>query len=407
MRVLFLTWDGPQQSYLESLFFPIFAGLRPRGIDVRVLQLTWGNPEQLAAVHAAATQLELSLTTRRVPSSLRRLALPAAIAYGAGAALQQVAAQQIDALFPRSLIPMTMALGATRLRPELSLLFDADGFMADERLDFGGWRADGVSYRALRAVEAEGVRRARAVICRTEHARGILARRSRLAGSEAKIFVAPNPKDSTLFAPQTAAERQRTRAQYGIAAGAPWVVYVGSIGPQYCPELMLDACSRIHERRPDARFSLFTFHAAELERRLRSRPALAAALSLGQLQPAEVPRVLAAADLGLAPRQPHFSQLGISPIKVGEYLLCGTPVVASRVGDLPQQLAQTGAALLVDPDDAGAPAEVARWFVEQVLPARDTLRAEARALGLRWFDLKTAVDTYERALRYGAAPEAP
>jgi hypothetical protein len=35
------------------------------------------------------------------------------------------------------------------------------------------------------------------------------------------------------------------------------------------------------------------------------------------------------------------------------------------------------------------------------------LRAEARALGLRWFDLKTAVDTYERALRYGAAPEGP
>jgi glycosyltransferase involved in cell wall biosynthesis len=211
--------------------------------------------------------------------------------------------------------------------------------MADERLDFGGWRADGVSYRALRAVEAEGVRRARAVICRTEHARGILARRSRLAGSEEKIFVAPNPKDSTLFAPQTSAERERTRAQYGISTGAPWVVYVGSIGPQYCPELMLDACSRIHERRPDARFSLFTFHAAELERRLRSRPALAAALSLGQLQPAEVPRVLAAADLGLAPRQPHFSQLGISPIKVGEYLLCGTPVVASRVGDLPPKQA--------------------------------------------------------------------
>ena len=406
MRVLFLTWDGPQQSYLESLFFPIFAGLRPHGIDVRVLQLTWGRPEQLQPVHAAATQFGLSLTTRRLPASLRRLALPAAIAYGAGAALHQVSQQQIDALFPRSLIPMTMALGVTRLRPSLPLLFDADGFMADERLDFGGWRADGVSYRALRAVEAQGVRQARAVICRTEHARGILARRSRLAGSEDKIFVAPNPKDSSLFSPQTPAQRALTRAQHGVPESAPWIVYVGSIGPQYCPELMLTACERIHQRRPDARFSLFTFHAGELERRLSTRPSLASALKLGRLEPREVPQVLAAADLGLAPRQPHFSQLGISPIKVGEYLLCGTPVLASRVGDLPQQLASSGAALLVEPDDAGAPAEVARWFVDDVLPVREALRGEARELGLRWFDLSTAVATYERAMRYGTPTEA-
>lgn len=407
MRVLFLTWDGPQQSYLESLFFPIFAGLRPLGIDVSVLQLTWGSASQLQAVHAASQAFGLRLTTRRVPPSLRRWALPAVVAYGAGAALQQAAEQDIDLLFPRSLIPMTMALGANKVRPKLALLFDADGFMADERLDFGGWRADGVSYRALRAVEAAGVREARAVICRTEHARGILARRSRRAGSEAKIFVAPNPKDARVFVPRARVEREETRAQQGVSPEAPWIVYVGSIGPQYCPDVMLDAFARIHERRPDARLSVFTFQVEDVRARLRRLPNLAASVRVGRLEPREVSQVLSAADLGLAPRRPHFSQLGISPIKVAEYLLCGTPVVASRVGDLPEQLADSPAALLIDPDQPSAPGQIAAWFVDDVLPAREYLREQARELGLRWFSLTTAIATYERALRYGARPESP
>jgi hypothetical protein len=35
LRLLFVTWDSPGTSYLESLFLPIFAGLRPYGIATR------------------------------------------------------------------------------------------------------------------------------------------------------------------------------------------------------------------------------------------------------------------------------------------------------------------------------------------------------------------------------------
>src|SRR5690606_35943047 len=42
----------------------------------------------------------------------------------------------------------------------------------------------------------------------------------------------------------------------------------------------------------------------------------------------EVPSYLNAADLGFALRQPKFSMQGVAPIKLGEYLLCGLPVIA-------------------------------------------------------------------------------
>jgi len=289
------------------------------------------------------------------------------------------------------------------LQPSLDLLFDADGFMADERLDFGGWSANGAPYRVLRRVEAKGVRAARAVVCRSQAARRILSERARLTDAEEhKIYVAPNAKDVSEFAPGTPESRSQTRAAFGIPEQVPWLVYVGSIGPQYCPELMLQAYARVLEQRPDARLSCFTMHEGAL-RPLLARSALSASqVDVRPAAPAQVPAILAAADVGLALRRETPSQRGISPIKVGEYLLCGLPVVASRVGDLEQQLGASDAALLVDTADHGAAEQIAAWIVGHALGQRGALRTPARELGLRWFALEQCVATYAAMFQHAA-----
>jgi len=402
LRALFLTWDGPQQSYLESLFFPIFAALRERDIEIQVLQLTWADAARLSPVRAAANRFGIVYQSRHVPQALRKLALPAVVAYGAVAALSQMKRAGIGTLFPRSLIPMSMALTALKARPELDLVFDADGFMADERIDFGGWKASGSAYRVLRAVEASGARRARALICRTEKAREVLVERAGTdkAATRRKTFVAPNGKDEAVFAPRSAEERGQTRDRHGIGRDAPWVVYVGSIGPQYCPELMLESFARILEQRPDARFSCFTFQHTQVRDLLQQRGRLQHAVQVASVSPREIPELLAACDLGIALRRQVFSQSGVSPIKVAEYLLSGVPVVATPVGDLQEQLGASPAALLVDEAAPGAASQIATWFVEQVLPERERHRIEARCLGQRWFEISSCVDTYARAMAH-------
>lgn len=402
MRALFLTWDGPQQSYLESLFFPIFAGLGARGIEVHTLQLTWASREQLEPVRSAAARLGLQYSSARIPPALRRVGLPLSIAFGAGAAQRHLRREAIEVLFPRSLIPMSMALLLKSVLPGLDLVFEADGLMADERADFGGWSKSGPSYRLLRRVEAQGVRHSRAVVCRTAAAREILIARSEgdADRARAKIFVAPNAKDATEFSPGTPEERAQTRARHGVAPGVPWVVYVGSLGPQYLPEQMVAAMAHIRRRVPATHFSFFTFQEATIRALLAAEPELAAVTTVRTARPAEIPLLLAAADLGFALRLEALSQRAICPIKVAEYLLCGLPVVASHVGDLPEQLAREPAAFMLSrPSPATAEAS-AEWFANHVLPQRDELRASARALGLKWFDLARSVETYERVLRH-------
>jgi len=384
------------------LFFPIFAGLRAHDVDVSVLQLTWAADAQLEAVANAAHAHGVCYARRRVPPLLRKALLPSVLAYGAWSAARLMRDQGIRTLFPRSLLPMGMALMARRFLPSLDLMFDADGFMADERVDFGGWRPSGLPYRALRQIEARGTRQARAVICRTDSARELLvARGGGTVALREKIFVAPNGKDTTLFAPRGTGPNRAVRARYRVGEGAPWLVHVGSIGAQYCPELMLQTFARILAQRPDAHLSCFTFQGAALQALAERQGLPRGSFSVGPLAPNDVPEVLSAADLGFAFRLESSSQRGVSPIKVGEYLLCGLPVVTSRVGDLEMQLRGSPAARLVSLTTPEAAQSVADWFVASVLPERSELGRQARALGLRWFDLQRCVETYARAARHG------
>ena len=137
MRVLFITWDGPQVEYLESLFLPIFAGLRDNGIASDVLQFRWGSQEQMDAIArlcADAGSGYRAVTVARRFGGAGAVATALAGAYHVRRAVRYFGS---DVLMPRSLMPAlaTLAAGGAKLAP---ILFDADGLAADERVEFGG-----------------------------------------------------------------------------------------------------------------------------------------------------------------------------------------------------------------------------------------------------------------------------
>lgn len=403
-RLLFVTWDGPGQSYLPSLFFPIFSQLSALGYGVDVLQHTTATQASVDETAKAAVPFGVRYGAHRVAPHWGRLALPAIIVNGARRLVRVARQQGIEALFPRSLIPAAMALLACRLAPHLRLVFDADGLMADERVDFAGLSPSSPLYRLLRDAEAEATRKASAVIVRTSRARAILAARAGAGTSEDKIFVVPNGKDAALFAPRDADSCREARAARGIDSSAPWLVYVGSLGPQYFPEAMLRLAAEVQQRSSSARLTLFTRHQAAASELLRG--AGVRGVDVDALSPERVPQVLAAADLGIALRATTFSQAAVSPIKVAEYLLCGTPVVASPAGDLAVQLADCAGALLLARPGEEELRGAARWFTDDVLPNRDARRSVSRARALQLFSLETCVQGYAAALTQAFVQDA-
>lgn len=346
-----------------------------------------------------AQRFGVEYTLRRVSPTWRKLGLPVLIALGGRQLARTAHAAGARLLLARSIIPAAMSLVALRLDPRLDLIFDADGLMADERVDFSGWSPHSLNYNILRYIEANALRTARAVITRTRKSRTILGARAGAGTIEDKIFVVPNGKDATLFSPRAPEHVARIRHEWGVADSVPWIVYAGSLGPQYHPAQMLRLFALVQERAPRATLHWFTL--AEREARELLRENSLSNVHVATLAPERVPDVLAASDLGIAFRTTSFSQAAVSPIKVAEYLLSGLPVISTRAGDLEQQLDGCEGALLLSDLSESSLNRAANWFVNSVLPRREQCRVACRQLGLEWFALDRCIAGYYDALRYG------
>jgi len=393
-RTLFVTWDGPAQNYMEALFFPIFERAQSEHVDIGVFQFTWAGEEVRRRIAASAARHDLEYRGSDALRRPRQLAVPAMIAYGATRLIAEVDRGDWDTLMPRSIIPVAMCLIAMKARPHLRLVFDADGLMADERVDFAGWSATGLQYRLFRDWEAQGIRRATSVIVRSAHAKRILANRAGAHCDPDKIHVIPNAKDDTLFAPGDESSRAETRAKMGIDADAPLLIYAGSLGPQYHPLGMLQLFEQVHALDPSAHFLILSGMQEVAQELLPQINAEAREnVIIHRCSSDEVAPLMASADLGLSLRQPSFSQQAVCPIKIAEYLLCGLSVVMLRgVGDLDERLVDSPALRTLDQVSPESLEQAARWCIEDVMPKRASIRETSRQAGLDHFRLDDCAD---------------
>jgi len=107
---------------------------------------------------------------------------------------------------------------------------------------------------------------------------------------------------------------------------------------------------------------------------------------------ADIPDFLAAGDLGLSFRKPAPSLAGLSPIKLGEYLLMGMPVIASKgVGDTEELLGGKPFSFLYE---KGKEEECLEWVGQ--LAGQD--RKGIREFGLREFGLDRSVEGWVSGL---------
>jgi len=396
-KVLFVTWDGPQVSYLQSLFLPIFKGLAQRGHSFHVLQFTWGaKAEQMLAQDAceAAGCSYRSIPVLRTPVAAGSLVTAALGSRPVGRA---VAEHAIDIVLPRSTLPALATRLALRSLPSVGVLLDADGLPHDERVDFDGWSAEGLAYRLLRDLESAAVRRADAVLTRSRKAIDILCARAGAGTDPAKFHVVTNGRDAELFRPALAGERAAVRRELGIDGSAPLLVYAGSIGPQYCVPEMLTFFRLVLGRRSDAKLLLLTGSPDAAEHSLDGFADLRSSCHVLQVPSGQVPRYLGAGDLGLALRRPSFSMQAVAPIKLGEYLLCGLPVLATRaIGDTDQWIPD-GAGRRLASMSAEELTAAAEWFVDVVLGDAG-FGVRCRQAGLRNFSLDASIDAYAGAL---------
>ncbi len=220
------------------------------------------------------------------------------------------------------------------------------------------------------------------------------AKRSVLAPAMADARLIPSPLDTRCFCPAPKAE---ARATLGLPPNAHLLVFAAfqaRSNPYKDCATVEAAVHKLADLMPDADVLCVALgqEAPELRHgrvRVRFLP----------FQPqATVIRYLQAADVYLhAAKEENFG------LVTGEAQACGTPVIATAVGGLPEVIADGQRGLLVPPGDAGAMAAAAHRLLND--PAlRLRLGAQAAAYAARNWDQETVLDTL---LEWVAEPRLP
>jgi glycosyltransferase involved in cell wall biosynthesis len=392
VRLLFVTWDGPQVSYLESLFLPIFSGVRQHGIETSVIQFRWGSEAQREMVARECARHDIPYESVNVLHEWGAIGAALTAALGGRRIRRAVRTIRPDVIMPRSIMPAmaVLAAGGRRLAP---LCFDADGLPAEERVEFGGLRQSGLFYRALKAIETAAIMQASSVLVRSDFAAQYLSDHSGVPRD--RFHTVTNGRDPSVFTPGSPSDRLRGRRDLGISADAPLLIYVGSIGPQYSLNKMITAVRALRQRDARARLLVLT-GSPEQARAVISRldETILSSTIILRAAPQEVPRFIAAADAGLCFRANTLSMRAVAPVKLGEYLLCGVPVIGT--GGIGDTSAAEAAGVFVS-EGMGAEAQ-ADWIVRSVVPQRNDYRSRARKVGLEAFSVQKSVAEYVAAI---------
>jgi glycosyltransferase involved in cell wall biosynthesis len=255
--------------------------------------------------------------------------------------------------------PIAAAAAAAIGRPLVVSLHGSDVYVAERNAAFA-------------AITGVALRRAAAV---TACSRDLRDRAIRLGARPERCRVVPYGVDPTGFAADDAAGLA-LRRRLGIAPSTRLVLAFGRMVPKKGFEHLVDAMPSLLERQPAARLLLGGGGVLydELRARADALGVGPAVVMPGRIAWTDVPSYLAAADVCVLPSVTDAKgNVDGLPNVALEAMAAGKPLVATRVGGLPDVIEDGRNGLLVEPGAPGALADA----VGRLLASPD----EARRLG--------------------------
>jgi glycosyltransferase involved in cell wall biosynthesis len=171
-----------------------------------------------------------------------------------------------------------------------------------------------------------------------------------------KIFVVSNGANTFLFQPL---EQETCRKELGLDLKTPFVCFVGNLAPWQGVEYLIKAASHILSTFPECHFLIvgdgaMKHNLMKLSRELEVEDKF---IFTGVIAYDRVPLYINASDICTAPFIfARNAKIGLSPLKLYEYMACGKPVVASNISGVYEVL-EAGGGIPVLPENPKALAE--------------------------------------------------
>ncbi len=174
---------------------------------------------------------------------------------------------------------------------------------------------------------------------------------------EEKIVVVSNGANTSLFKPL---EQETCRKMLGLNLEIPYICFVGNLAPWQGVEYLVKAAPYILSKFPECRFlivgdGVMKDNLFKLSRELGVEDRF---IFTGVIAYDRVPLYINASDTCTAPFIfARNAKIGLSPLKLYEYMACGKPVVASNISGVSDVLEASGGGIIVLPENPEALAE--------------------------------------------------
>jgi glycosyltransferase involved in cell wall biosynthesis len=370
-RVLYLSYDGLAEPLGQSQVLPYLARLAQE-FDITLISFEKPGTD-VGALRRAAARHRINVIPRRYHRRPPVVSTALDVFDGVVAAGRAARRGRPVIVHARSYVPALIALAARR-RTGGKLLFDIRGFWADERVEGGLWRPDGLLYRIAKRFERRFFQQADAIVTLTQAS---VAQVQAWTGSnDIPIEVIPTCVRLDPFVGRP------------VRPGGPNVVWSGSVGTWYRFDLAGHVAAAL-----SLPLVVLTRNIDLARELLGGAPA-----TIRWVDPEQVPNELFALDVGLCLYRSSFSRIAAAPTRLAEYLAAGMPVVVTPgLGDAEAIVERHRVGTVLRGDDADAIAAAAREI--QALIDDDDLPDRCRRIAQERFDVEWGVQKYATLYR--------
>ena len=393
-RVLFISYNEMLGGLGQSQVLPYLRALsRHEGVRYTLLSYERDaayTPEGKALCAALKENLAADGIDWHWLRYHQRPSLPATmydVAAGVRLARRLVRQHGIEMIHARSHIPAVIAWTLKKTH-NLKLIFDLRGLMAEEYVDAGHWRKDSLPFRLTKTMERRAFAVSDGIVTLTEAIWPVIRDWEGLRGRGLPHEVVPCCADLDRFHFDTAARAAR-REELSVQDKFV-VVYSGSLVDWYPLAEMADFCAEMARLRRDAFFLWLTASPpSRVHEMMQARGLDALRYTIRAAPPDAVPSYLSASDAGLIFNKPCFSRMASSPVKIGEYLACGLPLILSPgTGDAEMLVTREKLGALVPEFTPDAYRRAIQTLSQDFADAA-RVRAHSRHAAERLFDLET------------------
>lgn len=388
MNVMYISYDGILDFVTQSQVLPYLEGLSAKGHEITLLTFekikTIGDRTRVSSCRDEMRGSKIDfiwLKYHKAP------ALPATIfdiAHGLFAGAGIIYRKKIEVLHARGYVAAVIAVCLKRFFGS-KFIFDMRGFWPDEKVDAGSWRERGLLYKILKETEKYLLRKADAVVVLTGSAKDAILKTGL---SKSEVYVIPCCTDLKIFRPIPHISNEGREYRHTI-------LYAGNFGSFYDLDKILDFFKFLNKREKKTRLHILTKYPKDIiDNKAKIHGILKSDYLVEELSRREVPKAFSEADLSLIFYKRRLSGKGCCPIKLGESLASGVPVVISAgIGDC-DDIVNNNKVGIVLKDYSGPEYEKALSRIRDFFSNRDQTRFKCRAVAEELFSLSGGVEKY-------------